>query len=120
MSEENQDLIDRKGAWVERMFDRLFLAIKENPFATLLVLSVGLNFMLINMNTTLQEARLTDSKASKKEIIDEVRNSVERETTRQLAPIKALQDSSSKKVDTSLNNINETVQSVKEYFNKRK
>lgn len=120
MAEEQQDIIDRKGAWIERMFDRLFSAIKENPFATLLVLSVGLNFMLMNMNSTLQEARLTDSKASKKEILDEVRKSVERETAKQLEPIKASQDSSSKKVDTSLNNINETVQSVKEYFNKRK
>src|SRR4051812_48985533 len=100
MAGEQQDIIDRKAAWVERAFDKLFSGIKENPLATLLVLSVGLNIMLMNMNSNLQEARLNDNQASKKEILDEVRNSVQRETTKQLAPIKASQDSSSKKVDT--------------------
>lgn len=117
---ENEDVIDRKGAWIERMFDRLFIAIKENPFATLLVLSVGLNFMLINMNSNLQQARLDDEKKSNKEMIDEVRRSVERETTKQIAPIKAQQDSIVKNVDTSLININGTVESVKKYFDKKK
>ncbi|MDQ1139404.1 hypothetical protein [Pedobacter agri] len=117
---EKEDVIDRKGAWIERMFDRLYLAIKENPLATLLVLSVGLNIMLINMNSDLQEARLSDEKSSNKEMIEEVRRSVQRETTRQIAPIKAQQDSVIKNVDTSLININGTVESVKQYFNKKK
>ena len=117
---EKEDVIDRKGAWIERMFDRLFLAIKENPFATLLVLSVGLNFMLISMNSDLQQARLDDEKKSNQEMIDEVRRSVQRETTKQIAPIKAQQDSIVKNVDTSLININGTVESVKKYFNKKK
>lgn len=113
---EKEDVIDRKGAWIERMFDRLFLAIKENPFATLLVLSVGLNIMLINMNSGLQEARLSDEKTANREMIDEVRRSV----ARQIAPIKAQQDSVAKNVDTSLVNISSTVESVKQYFNKKK
>jgi hypothetical protein len=117
---EKEDVIDRKGAWIERMFDRLFLAIKENPFATLLVLSVGLNFMLISMNSDLQQARLDDEKKSNQEMIDEVRRSVQKETTKQIAPIKAQQDSIVKNVDTSLININGTVESVKKYFNKKK
>lgn len=117
---EKEDVIDRKGAWIERMFDRLYLAVTQNPWAALLVLSVGLNFMLIRMNGNLQEARLTDSQASKKEIIDEVRRSVRLETTRQITPIKAQQDSVLKNVDTSLTNINGTVESVKQYFNKKK
>ena len=117
---EKEDVIDRKGAWIERMFDRLYLAVSQNPWATLLVLSVGLNFMLISMNSDLQEARLSDEKSANKEMIDEVRRSVQRETTRQLEPIKAQQDSVIKNVDTSLININGTVESVKQYFNKKK
>ncbi|NII81760.1 MULTISPECIES: hypothetical protein [unclassified Pedobacter] len=117
---ENEDVIDRKGAWIERMFDRLYSAVTQNPWATLLVLSVGLNFMLISMNSDLQQARLDDEKKSNQEMIDEVRRSVQRETTKQIAPIKAQQDSIVKNVDTSLININGTVESVKKYFNKKK
>lgn len=120
MAEEQQDIIDRKGAWIERMFDRLFSAIKENPFATLLVLSVGLNFMQYQEAKNKDKAWRADITSLNEKINAAVKERVLSELPKQLEPIRASQDSSSKKVDTSLNNINETVQSVKKYFDKRK
>lgn len=113
MADEKQDMVDRKAAWIERMFDRLFAAIQKNPFAALLVMSVGLNMWVIKMNSDLQQARLNDSALSKKELIDEVRRSVTRELPKQIAPIQAKQDSVSKNVDTSLINLNGTLETVK-------
>ncbi|WP_285011183.1 hypothetical protein [Pedobacter faecalis] len=116
----NQDVIDRKGAWFERMFDRLFLAIKENPYGTIAIVSVLINVWLLNIIIEGYQDRLNDNRASKDEMISEVRNSVRREIPKQMEPIKAKQDSISKSVDTTLLNINGTVESVKEYFNKNK
>ncbi len=125
MPEENntpgkQDMVDRKAAWIERMFDRLFAAIQKNPFAALLVISVGLNVWVIKMNSDLQQARLNDNALSKKEMIDEVRRSVQRELPKQMVPIQARQDSVSKNVDTSLNNLNGALETVKKLIKSKK
>ena len=110
-----QDMIDRKGAWIERMFDRLYIAVVKNPWAALLVLSIGLNFYVINL-------LIKTVISSKDEMVTEVRRSVKTE----FAPIKAKQDSISnnvdsmgKKVDTSLINVNGTMQSVRQYIDKK-
>jgi len=108
-----QDAIDRKGAFIERMFDRLYAAIKENPLATILVFSVALNFWVIKLYIEL-------IKTSKEEMIAEVRSTVKIETEQYMKPIKAQQDSVIKNVDTSLININGTVEQVKKYFNSKK
>lgn len=98
------------------MFDRLFSAVMKNPYGALLVVSVFINVWLIKMNSELQQARLNDNASSKKEMIDEVRRSV----GRQIAPIQAKQDSVSKNVDTSLNNLNGTLETVKKLINRKK
>lgn len=117
---EKQDMLDRKGAWIERMFDRLFTAIQKNHLATILILSLGLNFYQYTLKNEVDALRLAEYVKSKEEMILEVRRSVQRELPKQLAPYQAQQDSNSKKLDTSLINLNGTVESVKQYFNKNK
>lgn len=117
---EKQDMIDRKGAWIERMFDRLFTAMQRNMTATVLILSLGLNFYQYTLKNEVDALRLAEYARSKEEMILEVRRSVQRELPKQLAPYQAQQDSTSKAVDTSLLNLNQTVESVKQYFNKNK
>lgn len=111
-----QDMVDRKAAWLERMFDRLFSAIQKDVKGTLLILSVAFNFYLANLYIDL-------NKSSKDEMINEVRKTAQIEVSKQLAPIQAqqqaAQDSNSSKLDTSLINLNETVKSVKQYFNQK-
>lgn len=115
-----QDLVDRKAAWIERMFDRIFLAVQKNPFATLLILSIGLNFWQYNINNEMNRLRIQDITLLNEKINVAVAAGVQRELPKQLAPYQAQQDSNSKKLDTSLTNLNGTVESVKQYFNKNK
>ncbi|MBB2148779.1 hypothetical protein [Pedobacter gandavensis] len=117
---EKQDMVDRKAAWIERMFDRLFTAMQKNMTATVLILSLGLNFYQYTLKNEVDALRLAEYAKSKEEMILEVRRSVQRELPKQLAPYQAQQDSNSKKLDTSLINLNGTVESVKQYFNKNK
>lgn len=117
---EKQDMLDRKGAWIERMFDRLFSAVQKNPFATLLILSIGLNFWQYNINNEMNRLRIQDITMLNEKINVAVAAGVQRELPKQLAPYQAQQDSNSKKLDTSLINLNGTVESVKQYFNKNK
>ncbi|SHG08036.1 hypothetical protein [Pedobacter caeni] len=118
--ETKQDMIDRKAAWFERMFDRLFFAVQQNPFATMLLLSVGLNFWQYNVINEMNRLRIQDITMLNEKINVAVAKGVERELPRQLAPYKEQQDSNSKRLDTSLINLNGTVESVKQYFNKNK
>lgn len=115
-----QDMIDRKAAWLERMFDRLFIAVQQNPFATMLLLSVGLNFWQYNVINEMNRLRIQDITMLNEKINIAVAKGVERELPKQLAPYKEQQDSNSKRLDTSLINLNGTVESVKQYFNKNK
>lgn len=118
--ETKQDMIDRKAAWLERMFDRLFIAVQQNPFATMLILSVGLNFWQYNVINEMNRLRIQDITMLNEKINIAVAKGVERELPKQLAPYKEQQDSNSKRLDTSLINLNGTVESVKQYFNKNK
>jgi hypothetical protein len=118
--ETKQDMIDRKAAWLERMFDRLFIAVQQNPFATMLILSVGLNFWQYNVINEMNRLRIQDITMLNEKINIAVAKGVERELPKQLAPYKEQQDSNSKRLDTSLINLNATVESVKQYFNKNK
>ena len=115
-----QDLVDRKAAWIERMFDRLFIAVQKNPFATLLILSIGLNFWQYNINNEMNRLRIQDITLLNEKINVAVAAGVQRELPKQLAPYQAQQDSNSKKLDTSLTNLNGTVETVKQDFNKNK
>lgn len=118
--ETKQDMIDRKAAWLERMFDRLFIAVQQNPFATMLLLSVGLNFWQYNVINEMNRLRIQDITMLNEKINIAVAKGVERELPKQLAPYKEQQDSNSKRLDTSLINLNGTVESVKQYFNRNK
>lgn len=118
--ETKQDMIDRKAAWLERMFDRLFIAVQQNPFATMLILSVGLNFWQYNVINEMNRLRIQDITMLNEKINIAVAKGVERELPKQLAPYKEQQDSNSKRLDTSLINLNGTVESVKQYFNRNK
>lgn len=117
--EGKQDMVDRKAAWLERMFDRLFAAVQQNVFATLLVLAVGVIFWQQATINRLNELRIADITSLNEKINVAVERSVERKLPEKLAPYEAKQDSISKNVDTSLYNLNGTVESVKQYIKKK-
>ncbi len=119
VAKAKQDMVDRKAAWIERMFDRLFAAIQKNPFATIAVLSLSMNIWQFSINNHINELRLSDKDKSNADIVAEVRRTVDRELPKKLAPYEAKQDSISKNVDTSLYNLNGTVESVKQYIKKK-
>ena len=114
-----QDVIDRKAALLERIFDKLFSAVKENVFATLLVLAIIVIFWQQSTINDITALRLAEKDKSKEEMINEVRRNVERELAKQLVPIQAQTDSNSRKLDTSLINLNGTVETVKQYIIKK-
>jgi hypothetical protein len=116
---EKQDMVDRKAAWIERMFDRLFAAVGANPTAAILVLSAGLNFWQFSINKDINELRISDNARLNEKINAAVEKSVERKLPEHLAPYEAKQDSISKNMDTSLYNLNGTVESVKQYIKKK-
>lgn len=116
MENEKQDMLDRKGAWIERMFDRLFSAIQKNILATVLVISIGYNIYQSSRVDGFQDKLIELSYKQKEEMIDEVRRSV----STQLTPIREKQDSNSSKLDTSLIELNSTVRKVRDYFDKNK
>lgn len=117
---ENQDALDRKGAWIERMFDRLFAAIKESPIGTIAIISVIMNIWQYSIGVDKDAARIADIQSLNEKINAAVEKRVEAKVAEKIAPIQAKQDSTSKAVDTSLINLNGTVESVKQYFNKNK
>ncbi|WP_407431282.1 hypothetical protein [Arcticibacter sp.] len=110
-----QDMIDRKISSLERIFDKLYLAVKSDGKSTIVVIlimySVFITIKYINLNDL-----------SKAEIIAEVRRTAKAEAEKQVAqqmqPIKDSQAEQGKKVDTSLNNLNGTVESVKQFVKK--
>jgi len=121
MPDQNKlDALDRKGAWVERMFDRVFKAAREDTKATIIVVLLG---WIIWQQITINEAnrlRIADITALNEKINLATEKSVERKLNEKLAPIQAKQDSTSKAVDTTLLNLNGTVESVRKYINKKK
>lgn len=119
VAKARQDMVDRKAAWIERMFDKLFSAIGANPTAAILVISAGLNVWQFSINNDLNKLRIQDITNLNEKINAAVEKSVERELPKKLAPYEAKQDSISKNVDTSLYNLNGTVESVKQYIKKK-
>lgn len=120
MEGNKQDMMDRKLSFLERSFDRLFAAVQQNQLATMLILSIGLNFWQFNINNELNRLRIADITSLNEKVNQAVEKSVSRKLPEQLAPYKDQQDSNTKKLDTSLINLNGTVESVKQYFNKNK
>jgi diacylglycerol kinase len=116
---EKQDVIDRKAAWIERAFDKLFAAVQQNVFATLLVLAVGVIFWQQGTINKLNELRIADITTLNEKINAAVEKRVDDKLTEKLAPYEAKQDSISKNVDTSLYNLNGTVETVKQYIKKK-
>ncbi|MBB5620344.1 hypothetical protein HDE69_001393 [Pedobacter cryoconitis] len=114
---ETQDMIDRKAAWIERMFDRLFTAVQQNPFATMLLLSVAMNFWQYSALNEMNRLRIKDITSLNEKINLAVEKGVQQELPKQLAPYKEKQDSNNKKLDTSLIHLNGTVESVRRYIN---
>lgn len=109
---EKSDLIDRKGAWIERMFDRVFAAIKENPYATLLVLSVALNFMQYREAKQSFKDWQNDTKALNEKINIAIEKSVERQLGEKMEPI----INSNNKLDTALTKMDKTVENFKKKY----
>lgn len=115
---EKEDALDRKGAWIERMFDKLFSAMTQNPWATLLVLSVGLNFMQYSEAKDKDDKWRADITALNEKINAAVEYRVEKETTKQLQPIQAQQNRTDSRIDTSLQRLDETVEKVNKKYNR--
>lgn len=117
--EGKQDMVDRKAAWIERAFDKLFAAVQQNVFATLLVLALIVIFWQQSAINELNKLRIADITSLNEKINAAVEKSVDKKLPEHLAPYEAKQDSISNNVDTSLNNLNGTVETVKRYFNKK-
>lgn len=115
-----QDMVDRKAAWIERMFDRLFLAFQKDLKGALLIIAIGVIIWQQYAIIGEKQARLDDNKVSKKEMIDEVRRNMEIELPKRIAPIQATQDSIGKNVDTSLLRLNGTLETVKKLIRSKK
>lgn len=111
-----QDMIDRKGAWLERMFDRLFIAVQKNPSAALLVLSVGMNFWQFSINNDLNKQLIMHITTLNEKINKAVADRVQTELPKQMAPIQAQQEERGKQVDTSLNKFNHALEKITDKY----
>ena len=124
--EENQtpkqDMVDRKAAWIERMFDRLFAAIQKDTKVAIIVVLVGVVIWQQIISNKKDERWIADITKLNDKINAAVERSVERQLDIKMIPIEAKQDSVYKNVDTSLNNLNGSIEtfkkSVKEKFKK--
>jgi len=110
---QKQDMVDRKAAWIERIFDKLYTATIKNPYGALLVVSVMMNIWQFNINANKDVMWREDITKLNDKINAAVERSVQRELPKQMAPIQAKQDSLNKNVDTSLLNLNGTLESFK-------
>lgn len=95
----SQDIIDRKAAWMERMFDKLFFALQLNPYATMLILSVGLNFWQYSINNEMNQLRIKDITMLNEKINVAIEKGVQTELTR--IQYKNYKEGASKKADSS-------------------
>ena len=125
MSEENQtsgkqDMVDRKAAWVEKIFKMLFAAVKENPAAALLVLSILLNFWQFSINNEINQLRIQDITSLNEKINKAVEARVDAKVSEKMVPIQAKTDSVTINIDTSLTNLNGIVNSIKQSIKKQK
>lgn len=125
MSEENQtpgkqDMVDRKAAWVERMFDRLFAAIQKNPYATIAVISVGMNIWQFNIGTDKDRLRIQDITTLNEKVNMAIEKRVDEKVSEKMVPIQAKTDSVTSNIDTSLTNLNGIVNSIKQSIKKQK
>lgn len=125
MSEEintpgKQDMVDRKAAWIERMFKMLFAAVKENPAAALLVLSIALNFWQFSINNDINQLRIQDITSLNEKINKAVEARVDAKVSEKMVPIQAKTDSVTSNIDTSLTNLNGIVNSIKQSIKKQK
>jgi len=109
-----QDMIDRKAAWIERMFDRLFGAIQKNPYATIAVISIAMNIWQFNIGTDKDAARILDITQLNEKVNKAIEARVEQKVSEKMAPIQAQQEDQNKKLDTSLNKFDNTMKAVKE------
>ncbi|SMC53459.1 hypothetical protein [Pedobacter nyackensis] len=122
--EENQtpkqDMVDRKAAWIERMFDKLYAATIKNPYGALLVVSVLMNIWQFNIAANKDVRWQEDITKLNDKINAAVERSVQRELPKQMVTIQAKQDSVSKNVDTSLLNLNGTLETVRKLIKNKK
>lgn len=122
--EENQtpkqDMVDRKAAWIERIFDKLYAATIKNPYGALLVVSVLMNIWQFNINANKDVRWQEDITKLNDKINAAVERSVQRELPKQMVTIQAKQDSVSKNVDTSLLNLNGTLETVRKLIKNKK
>jgi len=115
-----QDMVDRKAAWVERIFDKLYAATIKNPYGALLVVSVLMNIWQFNINANKDVRWQEDITKLNDKINAAVERSVQRELPKQMVTIQAKQDSVSKNVDTSLLNLNGTLETVRKLIKNKK
>jgi|AntDeeMinimDraft_5_1070356.scaffolds.fasta_scaffold13158_2 hypothetical protein len=69
---QKSDFIDRKASGIERIFDKLFFAIRENVIATVLVISLGYNGYITNKYLDSTDSRVVESQEYAEKITEEV------------------------------------------------
>lgn len=120
MPDQKQDMFDRKMGFIERMFDKITTAISNDVKGTILAISVMVNVWLMREISDVNRLRIEDITSLNEKINIAVEKRVSNEIPKQLAPYKEQQDSNSKKLDTSLINLNGTVEKVQKYIDKQR
>ncbi len=120
LTPNKQDMVDRKAAWIEKMFKLLFSSIQNDLKGTFLVLAViVIIWQQITINT-LNTLRIQDITSLNEKINAAVEKRVESKVSEQMVPLQAKQDSLSNNVDTSLLNLNGTLETVKKLIKNKK
>ena len=104
---ENQDFIDRKAGFIERMFDKIFFAAQRDvkiTFIVILVISNGATFYLYTRSL---ESRLIDNQEYSEKIIQEVRRTIIPEINREV-------DRKTEKIETKVDSASSTLNEIKD------
>lgn len=103
---ERKDFVDRKTGFVERMFDKLFFAVKENILATILVIMIFYNGLITWKWINSVDDRVSDNLQYSERIIEEVRRRIRPEIDREV-------NRKTKKIENKVDDANNTIEDIK-------
>lgn len=113
----HKDAIDRKTGFIERMFDRFFLAVNKDLKGFFIVILVITNLLIFWKYTESLETRLAENQAYSDEMIRQVRRSImpeiERKMDNKVEEIGKKTDSINKGLEKTQKLINKAIEIIK-------
>lgn len=109
--DERKDFIDRKTGFVERMFDKLFFAAKENLNITIIILLIFYNAFITHKWVSSLDNRVIENQEYSDRIIEEVRRRMRPEIDREV-------DRKTQKIERKVDNASNTLQQIKDEVTK--